>query len=111
MSLAGSILPRPYHDEVTSPAPDGGQSLSERDRAILDFERQWWRYPGAKEKAIRDRLGLPATRYYQVLNALLDRPDALVYDPMLVRRLRRLRARRHRRATPDDHGRMTTFGR
>jgi hypothetical protein len=111
MSLAGSILCRPYHDEVTSPAPENHPPLSERDRAILDFERQWWRYPGAKEQAIRDRLGLPATRYYQVLNALLDRPEALVYDPMLVRRLRRLRARRHHRTTPDDPGRMTTFGR
>jgi hypothetical protein len=69
--------------------------LSERDRAILDFERQWWKYAGAKEQAIRDSLGMPATRYYQVLNALIDRPAALAHDPMLVKRLRRLRSARH----------------
>ncbi|HEX5996702.1 MAG TPA: DUF3263 domain-containing protein [Jiangellales bacterium] len=69
--------------------------LSERDRAILDFERQWWKYAGAKEQAIRDTLGLPATRYYQLLNALIDSPAALAHDAMLVRRLRRLRSARH----------------
>jgi hypothetical protein len=69
--------------------------LTERDRAILDFERQRWKYAGAKEQAIRDSLGMPATRYYQVLNALIDRPAALAHDPMLVRRLRRLRSARH----------------
>jgi len=70
--------------------------LDERDRAILDFERQWWKYAGAKEQAVRDLFGMSATRYYQVLNALIDRPDALVHDPMLVKRLRRLRASRQR---------------
>ena len=38
----------------------------------------------------------PSTRYYQVLNALIDRPEALAFDPLLVRRLRRLRAARQR---------------
>lgn len=70
--------------------------LDERDRAILDFERQWWRYAGAKEQAVRDLFGMSATRYYQVLNALIDRPAALAHDPMLVKRLRRLRASRQR---------------
>lgn len=70
--------------------------LEERDRAILDFERQWWRYAGAKEQAVRDLFGMSATRYYQVLNALIDRPAALAHDPMLVKRLRRLRASRQR---------------
>jgi len=70
--------------------------LSERDGAILGFERHWWRYAGAKEQAIRDRFGMSATRYYQVLNALIDRPEALVHDPLLVKRLRRLRAARQR---------------
>ena len=60
---------------------------------MLTFERQWWRQAGAKETAIRDRFGVPPTRYYQVLNALVDRPDALAADPLLVRRLRRLRTR------------------
>jgi Protein of unknown function (DUF3263) len=70
--------------------------LDERDRAILDFERQWWKYAGAKEQAVRDLFGMSATRYYQVLNALIDRTDALAHDPMLVKRLRRLRASRQR---------------
>ena len=70
--------------------------LSERECAILAFERQWWKYAGAKETAIRDLFDLSATRYYQTLNALIDRPEALVHDPMLVKRLRRLRTTRQR---------------
>ena len=73
-----------------------GEQLSERDRAILEFERQWWKYAGAKETAIRESFDMSATRYYQVLNALIDRPEALVADPLLVRRLRRMRAERQR---------------
>ena len=71
-------------------------SLGERDREILEFERQWWKYAGAKETAIREKFDMSATRYYQVLNALIDRPEALAADPLLVRRLRRLRAERQR---------------
>jgi hypothetical protein len=70
--------------------------LSERDREILAFERQWWKYAGAKEQAVRELFDMSATRYYQVLNALLDRPEALAADPMLVKRLRRLRSARQR---------------
>jgi Protein of unknown function (DUF3263) len=70
--------------------------LSQRDRSVLDFERQWWKYAGAKEQAVREKFDMSATRYYQVLNALLDRPEALAHDPLLVRRLRRLRAARQR---------------
>ena len=70
--------------------------LSARDQAILAFERQWWKYAGAKETAIRESFDMSATRYYQVLNALIDRPEALVEDPLLVRRLRRMRAERQR---------------
>jgi Protein of unknown function (DUF3263) len=70
--------------------------LSERDREILGFERQWWKYAGAKEHAVRDKFDMSSTRYYQVLNALIDRPEALEADPLLVRRLRRLRAARQR---------------
>lgn len=70
--------------------------LTERERQILAVERQWWKYAGAKESTIRDLFDLSATRYYQVLNALIDRPEALVYDPMLVKRLRRLRTTRQR---------------
>ncbi len=70
--------------------------LSDRDREILAFERQWWKYAGAKEQAIRELFDMSSTRYYQVLNALIDGPDALVVDPMLVKRLRRMRASRQR---------------
>ncbi len=70
--------------------------LSERDREILEFERHWWKYAGAKEQAIREKFDMSSTRYYQVLNALIDRQEALEEDPLLVRRLRRLRASRQR---------------
>ena len=56
--------------------PEESGALSERDRGILDFERQWWKYAGAKESAIRDKFDMSSTRYYQVLNALIDRPEA-----------------------------------
>ncbi len=72
------------------------EELSERDQAVLDFERQWWKYAGAKEQAIREQFSMSSTRYYQLLNAIIDRPEALVFDPLLVRRLRRLRAARQR---------------
>ncbi len=73
--------------------------LSERNQQILGFERQWWKYAGAKEQAIRELFDMSATRYYQVLNALIDDPAALVFDPMLVKRLRRMRASRQRART------------
>ena len=76
--------------------PDEQPGLSDRDREILEFERQWWKYAGAKETAVREQFDMSATRYYQVLNALIDRPEALEVDPLLVRRLRRLRAERQR---------------
>jgi len=82
--------------EALLPATESADGLSRREREILNFERQWWQYAGAKEQAIRDLFGMSATRYYQVLNALIDRPDAVAADPMLVKRLRRLRASRQR---------------
>ena len=75
---------------------DAADGLTRRDREILAFERQWWKYAGAKEQAIRELFDMSATRYYQVLNALIDTPAALAADPMLVKRLRRLRASRQR---------------
>ena len=63
---------------------------------ILAFERGWWRFPGAKEREILEVFGMPATRYYQLLNELIDRPEAAEFDPVLVARLRRQRSRRHR---------------
>ena len=80
---------------ATAPATVHG-SLDDRDRQILAFERQWWKYAGSKEQAVRELFDMSSTRYYQVLNALLDNPAALAHDPMLVKRLRRLRASRQR---------------
>ncbi len=93
---------RVYDDDMivvpnAQPADSGpvGQ-LSARDSDILAFERQWWKFAGAKEQAIRDKFQMSATRYYQVLNALIDKPEALAVDPLLVKRLRRLRSSRQR---------------
>lgn len=72
------------------------EPLSDRDAAILAFERQWWKFAGAKEQAVRDQFAMSATRYYQALNALIDQPAALAHDPLLVKRLRRLRATRQK---------------
>jgi uncharacterized protein DUF3263 len=79
-------------------------SLSRREHEMLTFERHWWRRAGAKETAIRDRFGVPPTRYYQALNALVDRPAALAADPLVVGRLRRVRAARHRRRSSEVLG-------
>jgi hypothetical protein len=73
--------------------------LSDRDQQILAFERQWWKYAGAKEQAVRELFGMSATRYYQALNALIDSPTALAHDPMLIKRLRRMRTSRQRART------------
>ena len=73
-----------------------GGPLEQRDLAILEFERGWWREPGQKARAIRERLGMSSARYYQLLNRLIDEPEALRHDPMLVKRLRRLRSERRR---------------
>lgn len=81
--------------QPTQPAWAAGQ-LDDRDQALLDFERHWFTYAGAKEQAVRDLFGVSATRYYQLINALIDRPEALAADPMLVKRLRRLRSSRQR---------------
>ncbi|MCA0332216.1 MAG: DUF3263 domain-containing protein [Actinobacteria bacterium] len=81
------------------PTVGGVGTLTDREREILAFERQWWKYAGAKEKAIRELFDLSSTRYYQLLNALIDRPEALEADPMLVNRLRRIRAARARGRT------------
>ena len=92
----------PRADGSAEPPPGG---LTRREHEMLAFERQWWRRPGAKEAAIRDLFGVSPTRYYQVLNSLVDRPDALASDPVLVRRLRRVRAGRHRGRLPEVLGR------
>jgi hypothetical protein len=83
-------------DPAPATSRQGTVELTEREQEILAFERQWWKYAGAKEQAIRDQFQMSATRYYQVLNALIDRPEALAFDPLLVKRLRRLRSARQR---------------
>ena len=88
--MSGSSTPAPL------PNPSAGEGLSEREHDVLAFERQWWKYAGAKEAAIKDLFGMSATRYYQVLNALIDEPAALAADPMLVKRLRRMRSSRQK---------------
>jgi hypothetical protein len=79
-----------------APAPEHSDALSRREREILAFERQWWKYAGAKEQAIRELFDMSSTRYYQLLNNLIDKPEALAADPMLIKRLRRLRSTRQR---------------
>ena len=76
-------------------------ALSELDMRILAFERSWWRLAGAKVRDILVVFGLPATRYYQLLNELIDRPEAAEFDPVLVTRLRRQRSRRRRLRASD----------
>jgi Protein of unknown function (DUF3263) len=66
-------------------------ALSDRDRAVLEFERSWWTEPGSKEVAVRARLGLSAGRYRQVLAGLMDSDEAEAFDPLVIRRLRRRR--------------------
>ena len=70
--------------------------LSQRDVDILDFERSWWKHAGAKDRAIRDRFDMSSTRYYQLLNDLLENPAAMSHDPILVKRLKRLRQYRQK---------------
>jgi hypothetical protein len=74
-------------------------ALDQRDRELLDFEREAWKLRMSKERAIRERFGFSAARYHQLLNRAIDRPEAIVYDPMLVRRLRRIRDARRRKRT------------
>ncbi|GAA4897735.1 DUF3263 domain-containing protein [Streptomonospora salina] len=89
---------------ATSAASGDERELAEREQRILAFERQWWKLEGSKEQAIREEFGFSATRYYQLLNGLVDRPEALAFDPMTVKRLRRLRADRRRQRTARQLG-------
>ncbi len=86
----------PSGADLSGSDPSARTGLSRREWEILAFERQWWKHAGSKEQAIRDLFDLSSTRYYQILNALIDKPEALAHDPMLVKRLRRIRAARQR---------------
>ena len=80
--------------ESNQSASNTSATLSDLEFRILEFERSWWRFAGAKESAIKELFDLSAPRYYQILNDLIDRQDALEASPMLVKRLRRLREAR-----------------
>jgi hypothetical protein len=85
-------------------------SLSDAERALLDFEASWWQRPGSKKAAIEECLGMSASEYYRRLGCLIDSPHALDHAPLVVRRLRRRRSarRKHRfegAAAPDHQGR------
>lgn len=82
--------------EALTPAEEPADGLTQREHEILAFERQWWKAAGAKERAIRELFDMSPTRYYQLLNNLMDKPEALRVDPMLVKRLRRQRTARQR---------------
>jgi hypothetical protein len=81
---------------IVTPEPSA-EGLDDRAREILDFEREAWKLRIPKERAIRERFGFSAARYHQLLHRAVDRPQALAYDPMLVRRIRRVREARRRR--------------
>ncbi|MFZ0494051.1 MAG: DUF3263 domain-containing protein [Acidimicrobiia bacterium] len=72
--------------------------LSQRDKMVLDFERSWWMLPGPKDRTIREHLGIGAGVYYRALRRLVDDPEAADYDPLTIRRLRRVQAKRSRTA-------------
>jgi hypothetical protein len=86
----------PADADAAEPAQVTAQPLTPREAEMLAFERQWWKFAGAKDQAIRELFDMSATRYYQVLNTLIDRSEALERDPMLVKRLRRTREARRR---------------
>ncbi|MBB4934109.1 hypothetical protein F4561_004929 [Lipingzhangella halophila] len=99
MSDVGPTDREPSDFSVDAGTTTDETDLADRDQRILAFERQWWKFEGSKEQAIREEFGFSPTRYYQLLNGLVDRPEALAFDPMTVKRLRRLRANRRRRRT------------
>lgn len=69
------------------PMPD----LTDLELEVLEFEGLQWRFPAAKQTQILERFEMTETRYFQVVNALIDRPEALAAYPMTVKRLQRLR--------------------
>lgn len=83
-----------FNKPVLDPHASEATSLTDLEIRILDFERQWWRYAGMKDAGIREQFGMNAAQYYEALNNLIDREDALAAYPLLVKRLRRLREAR-----------------
>jgi hypothetical protein len=95
---------RPGSETASDPASDPSLGLDERSREVLDFEREAWKLTVTKQRAIRERFGFSPSRYHQLLHRIIDRPEAVAYDPMLVRRLRRVRAVRRRSRTASGLG-------
>jgi uncharacterized protein DUF3263 len=83
---------------------DTPPELTDRERAVLSFEREWWKYAGTKDDAVRAAFDMSVDDYYQVLNRLIDHPGAHLHDSLLVRRLRRLRFQRQRRRSAARRG-------
>jgi hypothetical protein len=94
MEGGGAMADPQSHSDTSGQDPK--PALGDREQRMLALEREWWKYSGAKEQAIRDLFNMSATHYYQVLNALIDTEAALAHDPMLVKRLRRLRSTRQK---------------
>ena len=88
-----------YAEVMSEPMAVTPAGLSEQQVALLEFEKQWWAMPGSKESEIRERFDISPTRYYQLINALIDSEIALAHDPLLVKRLRRLRSTRQKERT------------
>ena len=95
---------RPGSETASDPASEPALALDERSREVLDFEREAWKLTVPKQRAIRERFGFSPSRYHQLLHRIIDRPEAVAYDPMLVRRLRRVRAVRRRSRTASGLG-------
>jgi hypothetical protein len=92
--IEDGIAERTAADEIRN-----GEGLTQRAKEILAFEREWFKTPGSKERVVKERFGVSATRYYQILNSLIDSPEAAEHDPMLVKRLQKMReARKRQRA-------------
>lgn len=99
-------MARDDEDHSGSAGPEGvAPALTDVEAAVLELEREFWKYAGAKDTAIHDRFGWTPTRYYQVLNALIDTPAALAADPVTVNRLLRLRAKRQGQRSAQREGR------
>ena len=96
-----------HGDDTASELESSPPALDDRERAILAFERTWWKHAGKKEEAIRKEFSLSSARYYQLLGALIESPLALAHDPMLVKRLQRVRdartAKRAQRLLSEDN--------
>ena len=77
-----------FSTPLSQPLSNG---LTKLEIEMLDFERTWWRYAGVKESSIKELFNLTPPAYYQLLNNLIERNEALIAEPILVKRLRRLR--------------------